>query len=90
MSSPFQWVRPTDMVSYPHVWAEFSEKEQKSSDKVAKYWIQDLPESRFDEALDRMTKCFICDEPMSEAVGRLTIVAGSGEPPRKLIAFVFR
>lgn len=40
------WCRPTDVVSYPNVWFEFTAKESKNSDRVIEYRIQDLPENR--------------------------------------------
>lgn len=64
-----KWKRPRDVVSYPHVWVEFEGKESKTSDKLVKYWIQDLPEERFKEALDLVAKYFLPDEPYCASVG---------------------
>lgn len=38
-------------LSYPTVWCEFTAKESRNSDQQVKYWIQDLPEDRFDDAI---------------------------------------
>lgn len=59
------WVRPLDKVPYPNVWLEFEAKESKTSDKIVKYRIQDLPEDRFDEAIQHLNENFIADEPIS-------------------------
>lgn len=65
-----QWVRPFDTVPYPNVWLEFEAKESKNSDKLVKYRIQDLPEDRFDDAIQHMRENFLEDEPLSKSIGK--------------------
>lgn len=68
-----QWVRPLDVIPYPNVWVEFEAKEMKNSDKLVKYRIQDLPEDRFDDALQHLTDNYLIDEPLSVAYGKIKI-----------------
>lgn len=63
------WKRSMDLLSYPNVWIEFTGKDAKNSNKLVKYWIQDLPEEKFNEALDHITKYFIPDEPYCQSLG---------------------
>lgn len=65
-----EWVRPVDAnVPYPKIWLEFEAKETKGSDKLVKYRIQDLPEDRFDDAIEHMKVNYLPDEPLSRSVG---------------------
>lgn len=66
------WERPTDHVPYPNVWTEFYANESKDSEKEVRHWIQDLPEERFNEAIEHMTKYFIPDEPICASIGGLS------------------
>lgn len=63
-----QRVRPLE-VPYPNVWMEFEAKESKNCDKLIKYRIQDLPEDRFDDAVQYMIDNFLGDEPLSKFYG---------------------
>lgn len=65
-----QWSRPFDIVPYPNVWLEFKAKESKTSDKMVKYRIQDLPVDRFDDAIQHMRENFLEDEPLSKSIGK--------------------
>lgn len=62
-------LRTIDVFS-PKVWSEFSAKESKNSDRLVKYWIQDLPEDRFDDALQHIEDCFLPDAPVSKYFGK--------------------
>lgn len=64
-SKGLKWVRPLDKVPFPNVWDEFESKESKGSDKFVKYRIQDLPEDRFDDAVQHLIDNFLADEPFS-------------------------
>lgn len=70
MSPTLLWKRSLSEVPYPKVWVEFTQKLSKTSDKLVKYNIQDLPEERIEEAIAHMTKCYLRDEPFSEAAGK--------------------
>lgn len=65
-----QWTRPFNVAPYPNVWMEFEARESKHSDTLVKYRIQDLPEDRFDDALQHLTENYLVDEPLSEACGK--------------------
>lgn len=69
-----QWVRSFDVAPYPNVWEEFEAKESKDSDKLVKYRIQDLPEDRFDDALQHMLDNYLVDEPISVSFGKTEII----------------
>lgn len=63
------WSRPIDTISYPKVWLEFTAKESKNSDRIIKYWIQDLPEDRFEDAIEHIAKHFLLDAPIPKFFG---------------------
>lgn len=63
-----KWKRPA--LEYPKVWSTFEAKNIDSADLV-EYRIQDLPESRFEDALEIMVSTFCKDEPLAEAYGML-------------------
>lgn len=63
------WCRPVDKTSYPNVWLEFTAKESKNSDRSRKYWIQDLPEQRFDDAIQHIAHHFLPDAPIPKFFG---------------------
>lgn len=69
MSSTSQWERSMDKMPYPHMWAEFHQKESKDSEKVVRYWIQDLPEDRYDEAIQFMITHYVPNIPIYGSVG---------------------
>lgn len=62
-----KWKRPENS-EYPKIWLTFKAKDV-DSEKLVEYRIQDLPESRFDEAVQFMTTNFCKDEPLNEALG---------------------
>lgn len=63
-----KWKRP-DSVEYPKVWHRFNARDL-NSDKLVEYRIEDLVESRIEEAFNHMKAHYIKDEPMSEALGK--------------------
>lgn len=62
-----KWTRPKTS-EYPRIWHTFVAKDI-DSDTLVEYCIQDMPESRFDEAVQLMTINFCRDEPLNEALG---------------------
>lgn len=58
----FSWKRPEN-IPFPSVWLTFKAKDLNSDDLV-EYRVQDLPEDRYDEAIEHMTTIFLPDEPM--------------------------
>lgn len=71
-----------DKVPYPNIWAEFSGKDSRKSDKIVKYRIQDLPEDRFEDAVDHLTKFYLPDETVSKAVGKMNNEQDSSDEKR--------
>lgn len=61
------WERPQS-TAYPRVWHEFVAK-NKATNQLDKYCIQDLPESKTDEALEFLIQPMMKDEPIMEAYG---------------------
>ncbi|XP_062564730.1 uncharacterized protein LOC134227318 [Armigeres subalbatus] len=59
------WTRPAS-VPFPSVWHTFRAKDV-DSDQLVNYVVQDLPEDRFEEAINHMLGIFIHDEPMCHA-----------------------
>uniref|UniRef100_A0A182JE85 Uncharacterized protein n=1 Tax=Anopheles atroparvus TaxID=41427 RepID=A0A182JE85_ANOAO len=59
------WKRPEN-VPYPAVWHTFQAKDT-DSDRLVTYRVQDLPESRFEEAVAHMLEHFVFDEPTCRA-----------------------
>lgn len=53
---------------FPKVWSTFKARDSDSDDLV-EYRIQDLPESRFADALKTMVSIFCDDEPLAQAYG---------------------
>lgn len=64
---PLIWKRP-ESSGYPKVWHTFQAKDV-DSDKLVDYTIEDLPESKFDEALEILIEYFCKGEPMWMAYG---------------------
>lgn len=69
MSKQFIWQRPENLVPYPNIWLEFMAKESKTSDKLVKYVIKDLPEHRFDDVLNYIAKEFLADAAVTQTFG---------------------
>lgn len=66
-----KWKRP-ETSEYPKTWLTFQAKDIDSNELV-EYRIQDLPESRYEEAVQFMAANFCKDEPLSQAFGKLTM-----------------
>lgn len=60
----FNWTRP-NRIPYPYIWLKFKAKDVETSDLV-EYTVQDLPEDRYDEALNIMATQFLADAPMAK------------------------
>lgn len=60
-----EWKR-SESLEFPKIWHTFKAKDI-DSDNLVEYRIQDLPESRFDEAIKMMSTAFCKDEPLCEA-----------------------
>ena len=63
-----KWKRPDS--EYLKVWTTFEARDLNSDDLV-EYRIQDIPESRFEDALEAMVSTFCDDEPLCEAYGMI-------------------
>lgn len=63
-----KWKRPVS--EYPKIWSAFEAK-NIDNEHFVKYRIEDLPESRFEDALEVMASIFCKDEPLCEAYGML-------------------
>lgn len=71
MYSNILWKRSLNNVSYPNIWTEFYQKKTKNSNQMVKYWIQDLPEDRFDEAITHMINYYVPNLPIYACIGML-------------------
>lgn len=65
--SELKWKRP-ESSDYPKVWHTFKAKDIHSDESV-EYRIEDLPESRYEEAIAMMAQYFCGDDPLWEAYG---------------------
>lgn len=62
-----KWKRP-NTVEYPRVWHCFQARDL-NSDQLVEYRIEDLVESRAEEAFNHMRENYLADEPISQALG---------------------
>lgn len=62
-----KWHRP-ETIEYPKLWHIFKAKDVNSN-KMVEYRIEDLPESRFGDAISTMVQYFCSQEPLSKAYG---------------------
>ncbi|GAB0087126.1 hypothetical protein DMENIID0001_014030 [Sergentomyia squamirostris] len=60
-----KWKRPAD-VPFPSTWHRFTRSDPQTGEDL-KFWVQDLPEDRFDETIDMMVEHFLRDEPMCKS-----------------------
>lgn len=58
--------RPVNL-EFPHVYCTFTAKD-RGSDEMTEYRIQDIPEDRYEEAVDMMANVFLPDEPLSDKI----------------------
>jgi len=61
------WIRPST-IKYPKIWRTFQASDW-DSDKLIEYRVEDLPESRYDDAINHLEAFYLKDEPVSEALG---------------------
>ena len=66
------WQRPEN-VPFPSIWHRFQAKDTES-DEIVNYVVQDLPEDRFEDAVNHMLKYFVHDEPLCKAKGLYEIL----------------
>lgn len=62
-----KWKRP-ESSGFPEVWHTFKAVDVESTELV-EYCIQDLPESKEEEAVNCMAQCLFKDEPLCAAFG---------------------
>lgn len=62
-----QWKRPKS-TNYPNIWHTFKAKDI-DSDALVEYRIEDLCESRSEDAINMMRQFFCKDEPLCVALG---------------------
>lgn len=65
--STLKWRRPQN-IPYPKVWLRFSAFDLDAKTLV-EYRIEDLAETKFNDALAFMTEHYLRDEPMAELFG---------------------
>lgn len=65
-----QWVRPSN-IPYPTVWHTFDAQESRSSNKLVKYIIQDVPENRFEDVIQHMIDYFLVDHSLTDTISKL-------------------
>lgn len=63
-----KWSRP-QTTEFPKIWKTFYAPDI-SSDKLVEYRIQDLPESRFDDAIKHMVANYLKDEPATYSLSK--------------------
>lgn len=69
---PMQWKRP-DWIEYPKVWHRFKARDF-NSDKLVEYRIEELLESKAEEAFEHMRQNYLVDEPLSQAIGMFKFI----------------
>ncbi|XP_055684399.1 uncharacterized protein LOC129790736 [Lutzomyia longipalpis] len=62
-----KWKRP-ESVPFPSIWRRFKAKDVNTGELV-NYYVQDLPEDRYEEAVQLLVQHFLHDEPMCKAGG---------------------
>ncbi|GAB0087130.1 uncharacterized protein DMENIID0001_014070 [Sergentomyia squamirostris] len=62
-----KWKRP-ESVPFPSVWRRFKAKDAETGEMV-NYRVEDLPEDRYEEAVELLVEHFLKDEPMCKAGG---------------------
>lgn len=61
------WMRSKTAI-HPRIWRSFMARDL-DSDKPIEYRVQDLPESRYDDAINHLEKFYLKGEPVSQALG---------------------
>lgn len=67
-----KWKRP-DSIEYPKVWYRFKARDL-NTEELVEYRIEDLMESRAEDAYHHMKENYLKDEPMSQALGLTTFL----------------
>lgn len=66
----FNWTRPNHL-PYPNIWLKFKARDVQT-DSLVDYSIQDIPEDRFDEAIEFMSNGFLANAPMAKLKNALS------------------
>lgn len=64
-----KWTRP-QTTEYPKVWKTFYASDIDNVENLVAYRIQDLPESRFDDAIQHMIANYLKDEPVTATLSK--------------------
>lgn len=64
------WTR-SKTAKYPKIWHTFQARDL-DSEKLIEYRIQDLPESRFEDAINHLQAFYLKYEPVAQALGICT------------------
>lgn len=81
-----KWVRPKT-TEHPKVWRTFKARDL-DSDELVEYRIQDLPESKFEDAINLMIESYLPDEPITQSLSKFPFNVFC-EKKLILICFVF-
>lgn len=65
------WIRPSS-VEYPKIWHTFKARDV-DSDQLVEYIIQDLPQSRAEDAYKHMYEGYIQDQPIAQQFSKKEI-----------------
>lgn len=57
----YSYKRP-ESIPYPNIWHRFKARDC-DSDEIVNYYIQDVPEDRFDDAIEQMVHSYCYEEP---------------------------
>ena len=67
MSIELKWLRPSS-VAFPSFWHRFQARDSVT-DNLVEYRVQDLPEDRYEEAIQFMTENYMPNEPLCKSRG---------------------
>ncbi|XP_059618005.1 uncharacterized protein LOC132262682 [Phlebotomus argentipes] len=73
-----KWKRP-ESVPFPSVWRRFKAKDEETGEMV-NYRVQDLPEDRYEEAVQLLVEHFLKDEP-------IFMITGAADEPQSVLGF---
>lgn len=73
------WTRPKT-IEYPKIWRKFIGPDL-DSDKSIEYQVEDLTESRYDDAIKHMKVVYLRDEPVSQVLGESFLLNHSSVYP---------
>lgn len=66
-----KWKRPDSILEYPKVWHTFQARDLDSENFV-EYRIEDVTQSNADDVFNHMKQFYILDEPVGQALGKIT------------------